>query len=275
MKPPARTSPTRLNRFDDWPASGRGFAQRDLRIHPRVVRAEVEVLAQVLRGFELETEVSSALGVLERHQRLCTGVDDPLDRILKVLVEGADREHAACAREHFVARIEVLNQRATKIRVAADGAIANHVGELEEGKLAELRTIRRLAVADPDVLIGTHGVNEVDAGEDVGRFDFGGDDFCKESERILRVHLLLEVLDADTGHQARPIGQRRVGHPVGAERFLFGVVRIDGTRLFVEAEAGADIAADEQLLRSLRQVQARRARRNESEAPRTEVARAL
>ena len=84
-------------------------------------------------------KLRALVGVLERDDRLRAGDDDALDRLVEVLVEHARGDDAAAAREHLPPAVDVLDQRAIQVRVAADGAAADDVGELERRQLAELR----------------------------------------------------------------------------------------------------------------------------------------
>ena len=71
--------------------------QRDLRVDERVVRVEEEVLAELPARLELDAEVPGVVRVLERGDRVGGGDDDPLDRLVEVLVEDAGRQDAAAA----------------------------------------------------------------------------------------------------------------------------------------------------------------------------------
>ena len=142
--------------------------ERDLRIDERVVRVDEEVLHELASRFELDAEVARAVGVLERDDRLRARDDHALDRLVEVLVEHARRHDAPAAREQLPAAVDVLNQGALQIGIAADGAAADDVGELELRQLAELRPIDRRAVAEREGSVRPQRMDEVDAGEDVG-----------------------------------------------------------------------------------------------------------
>jgi hypothetical protein len=92
-----------LKRFFDWPASGRSSDVCTVRCSGRSVTCEL-------------TNVARLLGILERHEGLCTRDHHALDRLVEELDEPARGQDAATARKHLPPRVDVLNERATQQR---------------------------------------------------------------------------------------------------------------------------------------------------------------
>ena len=84
--------------------------------------------------------------------RLGASDDHALDRLIEVLVEDAGGEDVRGRPWNSLpARVDVVDQRALEVGVAPHGAVPDDIGELELGKLAELRPVHGLAVAEPEI----------------------------------------------------------------------------------------------------------------------------
>jgi hypothetical protein len=94
------------------------------------------------------------VGVLEGDDGLRARDHHALDRRIEVLEEAADREDVAAAAEPLEAGVDVLDEGAGEVGIAADRPAAHHVGELEGRELAELGAVDGAAVAHAQIRVG-------------------------------------------------------------------------------------------------------------------------
>ena len=156
--------------------------------------------------------------------------------------------------EQLPAGVDVLDQRALEIGVAAHRAAADDVGELERGQLAELGAVHRRAVAEPQVHVRPQRLDEVDAREE-SVFLFSAVTVRTNRPNGSKVLTSWSKFSTRAPAISRVRGrQRDVDHAVAGDRGLIAVVGVDRPGLLVEAEGRADVVRREQLLGRLRRL---------------------
>ena len=231
-------------------------------------REEVERLACL----ELDAGVDGALRVLERDDAAAGRDDDRLDRLRESLVEQADGEHLADAREDLEARVEVQDVRAIEVRIAEDLARPEEVAEHERRELAQLRPRHGARRREAQVRFTGQLVDEVRGGKEVGAVEARLDALGVGREGVERLDRLARDLDALTDHEAKSRREAHVGHHVARVHVVLRGIGVGGARPLLELDRLADVVVREELVGRRAEERGVGARHlQEAKAPRVEA----